>query len=810
MGGALGKGHHQNKQVSPEPSKRGTSHHPQPRLVAESNGNSSSNNNNTGLRFTKPDDGDKFLEDIANEAMSKQTKSFHNPTTFNGFDLRFEVESADLPAQEVSETESSDDEDTESAIETAGEDRFLDDGYYSTKNKAIYHEKPKPKADYTETIVNWSKGGLLGSGGFGKVFLGFDNDNGTLFAVKVIALGADNHQHYKELQGFKQEVAVMKKLDHENIVRYCGTIEDGNELNIFLEYVPGGSISLLLSKFGSFNETLLKRYTRQILLGLEYLHSNSIIHRDIKGANILVTDNGVVKLADFGASKQMEALMTTTHGYQSLKGTPYWMAPEVIKQSGYGRQADIWSVGCTVIEMATGKPPFHEFTDQVSVLFHIASSNQPPPIPSHLSPVAQDFLLQCFARNPSDRPIASELLGHPFLSLERKVSGGTGFSPKPNHHQSFSEKQQQTQPPAQHFVKHEDPRQQQPQATARAHQRPPDRPQDPMENNLIEEPTWTWGGGGGDKRNRFRFSSSANDVPPPSSHNSSFNSIVKRGDSMVRQSNSLQGDVPEMGNSLGGSSTNRHKRAISVTPEKTSPNSLTQLPLDANAPPSARLSMRRHSALEAPIRDPADVAPSPRAAPATAPGDAQVVPSRDDEGSTFSNHGLTTFNNSFTQSFNSINGMNISINPPATAGSSTKRSPKTPRKEVADEEAITKFLTSKNNELLQKSTRDFNFARSQDPQRQRSQKTIDKLPEKVKTAQVSPKKFSDMIDTISDEATNAKFKKKAPGTTTTTIVLNATTINGTGSGNNSAPGTPKEFHANGNFLSKSGTIKNAW
>jgi mitogen-activated protein kinase kinase kinase ANP1 len=123
--------------------------------------------------------------------------------------------------------------------------------------------------------------------------------------------------------------------------------------------------------------------------------------KDIKGANILVSSTGVIKLADFGASRRLEGLMTASGGYRSLKGTPYWMAPEVIRQTGHGRQADIWSVGCTVIEMATGKPPWNEFTDQVSVLFHIAASDGPPPIPAHLSADAHDFLMKCFQRYES-------------------------------------------------------------------------------------------------------------------------------------------------------------------------------------------------------------------------------------------------------------------------------------------------------------------------------------------------------------------------------------------------------------------------
>ena len=138
------------------------------------------------------------------------------------------------------------------------------------------------------------------------------------------------------------------------------------------------------------------------------------MHRDIKGANILVDNQGCVKLADFGASKRLAEIVTVDGVHKSIRGTPYWMAPEVIKQTGHGRQADIWSVGCTILEMATGKPPFSEFGSQVSALFHIASGTGPPPIPEFLSAEAHDFLILCFNRVPRDRPNASRLLRHPF------------------------------------------------------------------------------------------------------------------------------------------------------------------------------------------------------------------------------------------------------------------------------------------------------------------------------------------------------------------------------------------------------------
>ncbi|KAL8162671.1 hypothetical protein V2J09_014160 [Rumex salicifolius] len=267
----------------------------------------------------------------------------------------------------------------------------------------------------------WRKGELIGCGGFGRVYMGMNLDSGELLAVKQVCLpakGVSNVKTQAHIKELEEEVKLLKNLSHPNIVRYLGTATDSEALNILLEFVPGGSIYSLLEKFGSFPESVLRIYTKQLLLGLEYLHSNGIMHRDIKGANILADNNGCIKLADFGASKKVVELATMT-GAKSMKGTPFWMAPEVIRQTGHNFSADIWSVGCTVIEMATGRPPWsqqHPEACMAAALYHIGNAKSPPPIPDHLSATAKDFLLKCLQIEPSLRPSASELLQHPFVT----------------------------------------------------------------------------------------------------------------------------------------------------------------------------------------------------------------------------------------------------------------------------------------------------------------------------------------------------------------------------------------------------------
>ncbi|KAJ7954923.1 Mitogen-activated protein kinase kinase kinase [Quillaja saponaria] len=265
--------------------------------------------------------------------------------------------------------------------------------------------------------IRWRKGEMIGCGAFGRVYMGMNLDSGELLAVKQVLIAGHSAKEkiQDNIRELEEEVKLLKNLKHPNIVRYLGTAREEDSLNILLEFVPGGSISSLLGNLGSFPESVIKMYTKQLLLGLEYLHKNGIMHRDIKGANILVDNKGCIKLADFGASKKVVEL-ATINGAKSMKGTPYWMAPEVILQTGHSFSADIWSVGCTVIEMATGKPPWSQQYQEVAVLFHIGMTKAHPPIPEHLSVEGKDFLLKCLQEEPNLRSSAADLLQHPFVS----------------------------------------------------------------------------------------------------------------------------------------------------------------------------------------------------------------------------------------------------------------------------------------------------------------------------------------------------------------------------------------------------------
>jgi len=271
-------------------------------------------------------------------------------------------------------------------------------------------KEEKPKAQDVAELKDYQLGDCLGKGAFGSVYRALNWGTGETVAVKQIKL-ADLPK--SELRVIMLEIDLLKNLDHPNIVKYQGFVKTPETLNIILEYCENGSLHSISKNFGRFPENLVGLYMSQVLHGLLYLHEQGVIHRDIKGANILTTKQGLVKLADFGVASR-----TTGLHESSVVGTPYWMAPEIIELSGATTASDIWSLGCTVIELLDGKPPYHAL-QPMPALFRIVNDDHPP-LPQGASPAVLDFLMQCFQKDPNLRVSARKLLKHPWIVNARR------------------------------------------------------------------------------------------------------------------------------------------------------------------------------------------------------------------------------------------------------------------------------------------------------------------------------------------------------------------------------------------------------
>ncbi|KAI8092069.1 kinase-like domain-containing protein [Thamnidium elegans] len=251
------------------------------------------------------------------------------------------------------------------------------------------------------SLAVYALGKSIGKGQFGEVFGGLNMDTGEYVAIKRIRR---NQMDCDDMN----EVSVLKHLNSEHIVRYVGFSKDKEFLNIILEYVEMGSLHNNIKAFGKFPEKLAASYTFKILSGLHYLHSKDVIHCDLKAANILTTKTGSLKLTDFGVSLSLK--MKDDENTGEPAGTPNWMAPEVIKFAGASAKSDIWSLGCTIVEMLTGKPPYAGIPS-FTALYRIVEDDEPP-IPKNivLSDEAREFLICCFKKNPADRPSAYDLM----------------------------------------------------------------------------------------------------------------------------------------------------------------------------------------------------------------------------------------------------------------------------------------------------------------------------------------------------------------------------------------------------------------
>jgi serine/threonine protein kinase len=283
----------------------------------------------------------------------------------------------------------------------SGEKKKVEDPKVDTKGD----KKKVPETIQVEEYqINTAKD-CIGEGGFGVVYRGYNTNTGEFVAIKKIPL---KNKKKEDIMLIKNEISLMAGLNDPHIVRYIDNKEKGGFLYIVMEYLETGSLASLVKRY-KLTEDMISKYISQVLEGLKYLHGEGIIHRDIKGDNVLLTKKSEIKLADFGVAQALDNIEEN-----DIAGTPNWMAPEVISLAGAQYTSDIWSVGCVIIELVTGKPPYHDIP-KMGAMYKIVMDDHPP-IPVGLTSSCMDFLMFCFKKDPGLRKGATELLKHPWIS----------------------------------------------------------------------------------------------------------------------------------------------------------------------------------------------------------------------------------------------------------------------------------------------------------------------------------------------------------------------------------------------------------
>ncbi|KAJ8718761.1 hypothetical protein PYW07_016317 [Mythimna separata] len=287
-------------------------------------------------------------------------------------------------------------------------------------NKSVGHVLGAALTSYEPKLrqltFKWQRGLKIGAGTFGKVYTVVNTESGQLLAMKELSVGVGDR---RALQRAANELKVLEGVMHPHLVRYYGCELHREEMLLFMELCVEGSLEALVATSGALAEHTVRRYTKQLLSAVRELHARAIAHRDIKSGNIFLTNEGhCLKLGDFGCAVKIRANTTAPGELQGFVGTQAYMAPEVfMKSSGHGRAADIWSLGCVVTEMASGKRPFSAYDSNFQIMFLVGSGGRPE-IPASLSDEGQEFCMSCLTHDPDLRPRAETLTLHHFLMVK--------------------------------------------------------------------------------------------------------------------------------------------------------------------------------------------------------------------------------------------------------------------------------------------------------------------------------------------------------------------------------------------------------